>query len=163
MDTLYKSLKRSDMRKLLHSWVDYLVLNGRQLVLPFASLISGIIFQNLVSVVPWSVERWYSRFIYPFVLNALSPVSRSLSFSIGEVLTGLVILIAFACAVFFCVGLVRRRGERRSWVLVWLRYGVWVSAGLLWLFFFAFGLNYQRPLLFELLNYEQRRAESTEL
>lgn len=36
-------------------------------------------------------------------------------------------------------------------------------AGLLWIFLFTFGLNYQRPLLFELLGFEQRRAEPVEL
>jgi hypothetical protein len=55
------------------------------------------------------------------------------------------------------------RDGRRGWVLAWLRYGVWVTAGSLWLFLFAFGLNYQRPLLFELLGYEQRKAEPLEL
>jgi hypothetical protein len=45
----------------------------------------------------------------------------------------------------------------------WLRCGAWVAAGLLWLFLLTFGLNYQRPLLFELLGYEQRKAESLEL
>jgi hypothetical protein len=48
-------------------------------------------------------------------------------------------------------------------VLTWLRRGVWIAAGLLWLFLFAFGLNYQRPLLFELLSYGQRKAEPPEL
>jgi hypothetical protein len=57
----------------------------------------------------------------------------------------------------------RRRGGRRSWFLAWLRYVAWVAAGLLWAFLFTFGLNYQRPLLFELLGYEQRRAEPQEL
>jgi len=61
------------------------------------------------------------------------------------------------------VGLVRRRDKSRSWILRWLRFGVWVTAGVLWLFLFTFGLNYQRPLLFELLRYEQRKAEPLEL
>lgn len=47
--------------------------------------------------------------------------------------------------------------------MAWLRYGLWVAAGLLWLFLFAFGLNYQRPLLFEQLGYAQRKAEPLEL
>lgn len=34
---------------------------------------------------------------------------------------------------------------------------------LLWSFLITFGFNYQRPLLFELLGYEQRRAEPFEL
>lgn len=151
------------MRKLLHRGFRSLASDGREFVLPFALLIAGILFQNLVSIVPWLVERFYSRSIYPCVLGALSLVSRSLGFSVGEVLMGLILLTAFACAVFFSAGLVRRKGERRSWVLVWLRRGVWVAAGLLWLFLFTFGLNYQRPLLFELLGYEQRKAEASEL
>jgi hypothetical protein len=151
------------MRRLFHAGFHYLVSNGRDLVLPVAVLISGIVFQNLISFAPWFVERFYSRKIYPCVLGLLSPVSRGLSFSVGEVLTCLMLLTAFACAAFFCLGLVRRKGGRRGWVLAWLRYGVWGAAGLIWLFLFVFGLNYQRPLLFELLGYEQRKAEPREL
>src|SRR5215208_1959355 len=134
------------MRKLFYTGFHYLVSDGRELVLPVVFLVSGIVFQNLVSVFPWSVERFYSHIIYPCVLGALSLVSRSLSFSVGEILTLLILLMAFACAVYFCVGLVRRKGERRGWTLAWLRCVVWVAAGLLWSFLFAFGLNYQRPL-----------------
>ena len=90
-------------------------------------------------------------------------MSRGLSFSVGEVLMCLILLVGFAGTFFFCVGLARRKDGRRSWVLAWLRYGAWVAAGLLWLFLFCFGMNYQRPLLFELLGYEQRRAEPAEL
>ena len=45
----------------------------------------------------------------------------------------------------------------------WAIFTVWVSAFLLWAFLLTFGLNYQRPLLFELLGYERRRAETHEL
>ena len=40
---------------------------------------------------------------------------------------------------------------------------VWVAAVFLWAFLFTFGFNYQRPLLYELLGYEQRRANALEL
>jgi hypothetical protein len=40
---------------------------------------------------------------------------------------------------------------------------LWAAAGSLWVFLLTFGLNYQRPLLFELLGYEQRKAEPAEL
>jgi hypothetical protein len=126
-------------------------------------LVSGVVFQNLVNFAPWLVERFYSRAIYPRVLFALSPLSRGLSFSVGEVLTWLIFLKACAGVVLFCAGLLRKRSDRRSWSLTWLRYGLWVSAVLLWSFLFVFGLNYQRPLLFELLGYEQRKAEPAEL
>ena len=151
------------MRKIFQVGFHYLVTDGRKLVLPVAFLISGVVFQNLISFVPWLVERFYARVIYTCVLGVLSVVSRSLSFSVGEVLTGLILLIALVCGVIFCVGLLRRRDERRSWVTAWLRCGAWVAAGLLWLFLLTFGLNYQRPLLFELLGYEQKKAEPHEL
>ena len=151
------------MRKLFHTGFHNLVSNGRELVLPLAVLISGIVFQTLASFMPWLIERFYSRTIYPRVLGALSLPSRGFSFSVGELLTYLILLMACANAVLFCVGLVRRRGGSRSWVVAWLRCGAWIAAGLLWLFLFTFGLNYQRPLLFELLGYEQRKAEPLEL
>lgn len=151
------------MGRLFHRWIRYFVTNGRDLVLPLAFFLSGIVFQNLVSFVPWLIERFYSRTIYPRVLGALSLLSRGFSFSASEFLLCLILLIVCVGFVFFCVGLVRRRGGRRSWVVGWLRYGAWVGAGLLWLFLFTFGLNYQRPLLFELLGYEQRKAEPLEL
>jgi hypothetical protein len=151
------------MMKKLFTVFHYLFSAGRALIVPVTFLISGIVFQNLVSVVPWMVERFYSRIIYPFALGSLSLLSRTLNFSVGEVLTGLFLMIVFACAVFFCVGLVRRKGEQGGWVLAWVRCGAWVTAGLLWSFLLAFGLNYQRPLLFELLGYEQKKAEPPEL
>jgi hypothetical protein len=151
------------MRRLFHTCLSYLVSNGRDLVLPLVIIVSGILFQSLASLVPWLVERIYSATIFPRVLGALSILSRGLRFSVGEVLTGLTLLAVCACVVLFCVGLLRRRCGRRSWVLSWLRYGAWVASGLLWIFLFTFGLNYQRPLLFELLGYEQRKAQPQEL
>jgi hypothetical protein len=153
----------ADMRRLFHICFRYLVPYGRAIALPLAVLISGIIFQNLASFMPWLIERFYSRSVYPRVLAALSLLSRGFGFSVGEVLTCLILLIACAGTIFFCIGLARRRGGRQSWVLAWLRYGAWVTAGALWLFLLTFGLNYQRPLLFELLGYEQRKAEPPEL
>lgn len=148
---------------LLHRWFRQLVSSGRDLALPLAVLISGVLFQNLASFVPWSIEYYYSRPIYPRVLGMLSLLSRGVSFSVGEVLVWLLLSMACLCVILFCVGIARRRGGRRSWVLAWLRYGIWVVAVSLWLFLLTFGLNYQRPLLFELLGYEQRRAEPSEL
>ena len=151
------------MRRFLPPKFSGLVSCGRELVPPLAVLLAGVLFQNLVAFVPWMVERFYSRAIYPRVVGALSLTSRRVSFSVGEVLTCLVLLAACACAVLFCVGLARRAGGRRIWLVAWLRHGLWAACGLLWLFLFAFGLNYQRPLLFEQLGYEQRKVEPREL
>lgn len=151
------------MRKLLIKWSYTLVSLGRDLVLPLSFLVADIVFQTLASFAPWLVERFYSRDIYPSVVVALSLLSRRFDCSAGEVFTCLTLLIGCVGAIPFCVGLVRRRDARRSWVLTWGRRGIWVAAGLLWLFLLTFGLNYQRPLLFELLGYERRRAEPQEL
>jgi hypothetical protein len=151
------------MKRFFHKGFYNLIAGGRSLVPPLAVLVSAILFQNLVSFVPWLVEQYYSRLIYPYVLGALSFLSRAVNFSVGEVLVCLTLLIACACGVLFCLVLLRGGDRRRSWVLAWLRYGVWVAAGSLWLFLFTFGLNYQRPLLFELLGYEQRKAQPPEL
>ena len=151
------------MRGFIQKWFHNLVSSGRELLLPLLVLVAGIVFQNLVAFVPWFVESFYSRTVYPHVLGALSLLSRGPGFSVGEVLTCLILSAACACAVLFCFGFARRKEGRRSWVLAWLRYGAWTAAGLLWIFLFAFGLNYQRPLLFELLGYEQRKAQPFEL
>ena len=140
-----------------------LVSSGRDFIPPLAVLLAGFVLQSLGSFMPWSVERFYSRPIYPRAVGALSLISRRCPFSVGEVLAGVALLATCVCAILFCVGLVRRRGERRAWVLAWLRYVLWAAAGSLWVFLLTFGLNYQRPLLFELLGYEQRKAEPAEL
>src|ERR1044071_7201029 len=151
------------MRKLLQALIHFLVSSGRDLAAPLIILVSGVVFQNLVSLVPRLVEGFYSRTIYPRVLGALSILSRGFSFSVGEILTCLVLLATSSGAVLFCIKLVRKKDGRRRWVLAWFRRVIWVTAVSLWLFLFAFGLNYQRPLLFELLGYEERKAQPQEL
>src|ERR1044072_9929732 len=94
----------SRMRKRFQTWVRYLVANGCDLVLPLTVFVSGIVFQNIASLVPWLVERFYSSTIYPNVLGALSFLSRSFSFSIGEVLTCLFISVCCGCFQIFCIG-----------------------------------------------------------
>lgn len=136
---------------------------GRGLALPVSLLIAAAIFQRLSALVPWLTERLYSRALYPRLLTILTWVSRAFGFSVGEVLTWLALTAACTCAVIFCVRFARRRGGRGLLVVTWLRYVAWVAAVLLWSFLFAFGLNYQRPLLFDLIGYEQRRADASEL
>jgi hypothetical protein len=151
------------MRKHFHACFSVLVAGGRDLALSLSVLISGIIFQSLAAYAPWQIERFYSQTIFPHVLSALSLFSNRVGFSLGEVLAGLILFAGCVGILFFCVGLMRRREARRSWILSWLRYGIWGAAGLLWVFLLTFGLNYQRPLLFELLGFEQRKAETLEL
>lgn len=150
-------------RALIKRWFSYLVSNGRPLFMPLAVLILGVVFQNLAALMPWMVERFYSGPVYTRLIGVVSLLTRGLSISFGEILTCLVLVTALALALIFCVELGRRRGRRRVWVLKSLRFVTWGAAGSFWLFLLTFGLNYQRPLLFELLGYEQKRAEPREL
>ena len=58
---------------------------------------------------------------------------------------------------------VKRPAEKARLLRVSVIYTFWLAAFLLWAFLLTFGLNYQRPFLFELLGYERRRAEIHEL
>jgi hypothetical protein len=151
------------LMRLFVRWFQSLLLDGRGLILPLSFLLAGILFQNLSSLTPWLIESIYARAFYPRLLGALSILSRRVGFSLGEIITTLGLVITGLSILFFCIGVVRRRGGRRLWVFEWLRYAAWVVAGILWFFLFTFGLNYNRPLLFELLGYEQRQAAPQEL
>ena len=90
-------------------------------------------------------------------------LSRRVSFSAGEALIGLLLVASFVCLGRLCYLLISRPRERPQLVRAAAVNVVWFTAVLLWLFLFAFGLNYQRPLLYELFGYEQRRANVLEL
>ena len=68
------------------------------------------------------------------------------------------ILLGRTCALQVSRPLERARRFKAS-----ASYVLWAAALLLWSFLLSFGFNYQRPLLFELLGYEQRRAQTSEL
>ena len=136
---------------------------GRGLWVPLGILIGGVVAQNLAGLAPWSIELAYSRTFYPQLLLVLSLFSSRFSQSVGE------ISICFVCfCVLGCIGrvlflILKRKGERAGLFKVSAIYAVWLSAILLWSFLLTFGFNYHRPLLFELLGYEQRKAETPEL
>jgi hypothetical protein len=134
-----------------------------ELAVPLAVLLSGVLLQRLAALLPEMTERFYARLLYPHLLVALSWFSRRFGFSVGELLTYLLLTAAFICVVRFCVGLYRRPVERARRMVASVRFALWVAALFLWAFMLCFGLNYQRPLLFNLLGYEQRSASASEL
>jgi hypothetical protein len=130
---------------------------------PLAFLLCGVVLQMAAALMPEQTERVYVRAVYPHIPAALSLVSGRVSFSVGEVLTGAVLAAGLAFLIRSCVLLYLRRGERARRASEALRYSAWSAAGLLWLFMLTFGLNYQRPLLFDLLGFERRGATAAEL
>ena len=143
--------------------IQWLMAEGRGFILPLSILLAGVLLQRLAALTPWLTERFYGRVIYTRLIMTLSWFSRGLSFSLGEALASITLLGVFTCVILFCLRLRQGRGGRRRLVTAWLRRGAWVAAALLWSFLFTFGLNYQRPLLFEKLGYEQRRVDASEL
>jgi hypothetical protein len=131
--------------------------------MPLVLLLCGVLLQMSAALLPEQTERLYARAVYPHIPAALSRVSGRVGFSVGEVLTCFVLLTGLAFLVRFCVLLYLRRGGRARRASEALRCSAWLAAGLLWLFMLAFGLNYQRPLLFDLLGFERRSANAAEL
>jgi hypothetical protein len=130
---------------------------------PLGILFVGVLAQSLAALAPWSIEIGYSRTVYPQLLTVLSVLTGRFSLSVGEISICLLILAALVLIGRGCVLIVKSPAERARLLKASAIYAVWLAALLLWLFLLTFGLNYQRPLLFELLGYEQRRAETIEL
>jgi hypothetical protein len=126
-------------------------------------LVSGVLLQGLAALFPELTERLYTQSVYPYLLVALSWFSRRLGFSVGEVLMWVLLAVALARLVRLCFLLYSRPEERARRTVASVRFAVWSAAALLWTFLFVFGLNYQRPLLFDLLGYEQKSASAAEL
>lgn len=135
----------------------------RELGLPLMILVSGVLLQGLAALFPELTERLYTQSVYPYLLVALSWFSRRLGFSVGEVLMWVLLAVALARLVRLCFLLYSRPEERARRTVASVRFAVWSAAALLWTFLFVFGLNYQRPLLFDLLGYEQKSASAAEL
>ena len=136
---------------------------GRGLWLPLGIIVAGVLAQSLAALVPWTIELAYSRLVYPQLLSVVSLPGRWLSLSVSEIFICGLILVAFVFIGRSCVLIVARPAERARLLRGAVVYALWVTASLFWAFLLTFGLNYQRPFLFELLGYEQRRAETLEL
>jgi hypothetical protein len=126
-------------------------------------LLAGVLAQRISAFAPWFVERFYTDALFPLILSAVSIFSRSFSFSAGETLTCLLLAAVLGCVGQLCFLFISRPGDRSRLVRGAAVKIVWLAAVLLWVFLFTFGFNYQRPLLYELLGYEQRRANALEL
>lgn len=135
----------------------------REFGAPLGLLLSGFLLQRLAALFPELTERFYAQAVFPHLVALLSWFGRRFSFSIGEVLLSAFIVAALLYLGRTCFILYSRPGERAPRAFASLRLGLWTGGVLLWSFMLAFGLNYQRPLLFELLGYEQRRASAAEL
>jgi hypothetical protein len=151
------------MRRSLKAFVRVLGVVRREFGIPIAFLLSGILLQGLAALFPQVTERMYAQSIYLYLLSALSWFSRRFSFSVCEALLLPLLALAFARLIGLCFQLYTQPEERARRAFASMRFAVWSAATLLWTFMLVFGFNYQRPLLFNLLGYEQRSASAVEL
>lgn len=131
--------------------------------MPLGVLLAGVLAQRVSAFVPGFVERFYTNALFPLILSALSVFSRSFSFSAGETFTCLLLAAVLGFVGRLCFLLISHPGDRSRLVRAATVKIVWFTAFILWTFLFTFGFNYQRPLLYELLGFEQRRASALEL
>lgn len=130
---------------------------------PLALLLGAILLQILAAMSPTLTERIYARSIYPAIVNTLSFFSRHIGFSIGELLTCLLLIAALVSLIRLGLLLYFKPVGRLKRIASFARFALWCAGAFLWAFMLFFGLNYQRPLLFDLLGFERREATTVEL
>ena len=145
------------------AFAQLLKILGRGLWVPLGVLFAGVFASRIAAGVPWWTERFYSSMFYPQLLSVLSLFSRRLSFSVGELLLCFLLVATCVCIGRVSLSIFLRPGERQRLLRASAINSAWVAAAMLWSFLFTFGFNYQRPLLFEIFGYEQRRASTLEL
>jgi hypothetical protein len=135
----------------------------REFAKPLIALLAVVVVQQSSALAPGLVENFYARSVYPRVARTLSRLTGGLSFSAGEALVILFLLLLLSALARFIYVLVRRRGEWRALLLASCRRVLWCAAAFAFVFMFVFGFNYQRPPLVEMLQYDQRHANADEL
>jgi hypothetical protein len=135
----------------------------REVGAPLALLLGAVLLQILAAGSPALTERLYARSIYPVVVKTLSFFSRHTGFSSGELLTCLLLVVVLASLIRLGFLLYFKPVGRLKRITSSARFALWCSAAVLWGFMFCFGLNYQRPLLFDLIGFERRAATTEEL
>jgi hypothetical protein len=134
-----------------------------KLRLPLAFLVSAIVLQIMAALFPSIVERFYARPVYPHIASALSFFSRRFRFSVAEALIYLVIAFILFSLARLILQLYLRPIERLKRAGAAARFIAWSMAVCLWAFLLCFGLNYQRPLLFDMLGFERAETPAAQL
>lgn len=151
------------VRRLAAAALSALRLARAEFAAPLAALLAALALQQAAALAPRLVESFYARALYPRVARALSRLTGALPFSVGELFVVLFFTLILAALARLALLLVLKRGGRRALLLSHIRAALWFAAAPALAFMLAFGLNYQRPPLFETLGYERRRATADEL
>lgn len=121
--------------------------------MPFLALVVLILI-NVLSRYPQSVEKIYSRGMYPVVATLVSGVSKWVNFSLDDAFYLLLILAGFVIVVLL---ILRKLTFRKAGLLA-----LNIIAGGYVLFYFLWGFNYFRADLNSRLGIESRKADAGE-
>jgi hypothetical protein len=98
---------------------------------------------------PQTVERYYSKGLYPVICRALHPIFNVFPFSVGDVLY--ILIIGYLIyALFLLIKLAFKREFKRAGFFL-LKIIICAETGML-VFYLFWGMNYFRPPAGELLN-----------
>lgn len=124
---------------------------NRKLILPLF-LIVQLIGLRILSLFPEAVERFYSTGFYAFLAKISRITLGSISFSVGDVLYGIVIFLLLR---WFWI-------QRKSWKLKW-KSNLLSLVGFVSVFYFLFNvlwaLNYLRVPMYQKLNIEREYSQ----
>jgi hypothetical protein len=126
-------------------------------------LLGALGVQRLASLMPDTVEGFYSGFFYPFVGRLVSLIGQPFKFSLAEI-SLFILAIAFLVWLFFLL--------RKAWdgyltpleVTIYLLYrAIWTGGIVIALFLVLWGFNYERRPLAANLNLQSRETRPGEL
>ena len=124
---------------------------NRKLILPLF-LIVQLVGLRILSLFPETVERFYSTGFYPFLATISRITLGNISFSVGDVLYGIVIFLLLR---WFWK-------KRKSWKAEW-KSNLLLLVGFVSVFYFLFNvlwaLNYLRVPMYQKLNIEREYSQ----
>ena len=131
--------------------------------LPFLLLIPlGLWLPSLAARHPFTVEKLYSRGIYPYISRALGGFTALFGFSVAEFFVYFVILGVLIAVIANVVGLIRRKKSPAAFLSFLLSLAIFAGV-MLNLFYILWGFNYSRPTLYQLAGLEVKARPDEEL
>lgn len=122
----------------------------------------GLFLPGLAANSPWSVERIFSRGAYPVIIRTISSFTGLFGFSVAEVFVCAVILGVVFLLIRNIVRLAVKKQSFMGFVSFVLSLGIFAGV-MLNLFYVAWGFNYSRPTLYQLMELEVKQRPDSEL
>jgi hypothetical protein len=135
----------------------------RRWLMPLALLGAAFALQALASRNPQSVERYYSRKLFPAIINLLSLLNGVVGFSMGELMIYVLVAALVGTLIYQAREIYLRRKRMASLVGTDLLVLLSLLGSAMLLFLLVWGLNYQREPLADKLAFAGRSASDEQL